>query len=120
MDGEADLVIGNLVLEHVADLKPVFSEAHRVLRACGLLYVCELHPYRQLRGSAAQFASEVGDARVEAYVHTTAEYVGAGLSAGFELTSMAEPADATPAPSEKAPSFPRLLQLLFKRRQITL
>jgi len=50
-----DVVVGNLVLEHLPDLQPVFSEAARVLRPGGELFLCELHPYRQLRGGQAHF-----------------------------------------------------------------
>ena len=50
-----DLVVGELILEHVHDLAPVYFEAARVLRPNGQLFVCELHPYRQLLGGQANF-----------------------------------------------------------------
>ncbi len=52
-DERADIVFGNLVLEHVADRRPVLAEAHRVLRPGGLLFLCELLLYRQPRGAQA-------------------------------------------------------------------
>jgi len=110
-DGEADLAVGNLVLEHVAELRPVLAEAARVLRPGGVLWLCELHPVRQLRGAAARFATAAGEARVEAYLHLTEDYVGAALAAGFSLAGLAEPRDPQPPP--EGPPLPRLLQMTF-------
>ncbi|MEN6543036.1 class I SAM-dependent methyltransferase [Parvibaculum sp.] len=114
-DGVADIVVGNLVLEHIADLTPVFSEARRVLRSGGVLYICELHPYRQLRGTAARFDNQSGAFLIEAYVHMTAEYVRAGLAAGFEIATMQEPMDKA-SDGETIPQSPRLLQITFRTR----
>lgn len=110
--GEADLVVGNLVLEHLSDLTNVFAEARRVLRPGGLLYVCELHPYRQLRGARARFQAAAGEQHVEAYVHLTSDYVQAAFAAGLHLTSMAEPHELGRVPEG---TLPRLLQLTFRR-----
>jgi ubiquinone/menaquinone biosynthesis C-methylase UbiE len=56
-DASADLVIAMLVLEHIEQLQPVFTEAGRALRAGGELLVCELHPMRQVCGRQAEFTS---------------------------------------------------------------
>jgi malonyl-CoA O-methyltransferase len=45
-DRSADLVVCNLVLEHIEDLSFVFSEAFRSLVEGGCFFVCELHPFR--------------------------------------------------------------------------
>lgn len=108
-DAAADLVTANLVLEHVADLVPVFAEAARVLRPEGLMAVSELHPYRQLRGAGARFADGDGDVRIDAHVHSVAAYVGGGLAAGLVLRSVAEPGDG---------GVPRLLQLVFAKPRV--
>lgn len=42
-DVDSDIVIANLVLEHIAVVRPVFTEAHRVLRPGGLMFISELH-----------------------------------------------------------------------------
>src|SRR5215212_3465291 len=80
-----DLVVGNLVLEHVRDLGPIYAEAARVLRPGGELFFCELHPYRQLRGGQAHFEHEDTNeiVPVTAYQHTVSEYANGGLAAGF-------------------------------------
>jgi ubiquinone/menaquinone biosynthesis C-methylase UbiE len=111
--GSIDVVVGNLVLEHVRDLAPVFAEAARVLRAGGQFFCCELHPYRQLRGGQAHFVDRRTEETVQvaAYRHTVSEYVTEALNTGFVLRALSEwlEPDAEPV----AP--PRLLSLLLER-----
>ena len=108
-----DVVVGNLVLEHVRDLGPIYAEAARVLRSGGELFLCELHPYRQLRGGQAHFedADTNETVPVTAYRHSVSEYVNGGIAAGFTLRALGEHVeDSAPA---GAP--PRLLSVLFER-----
>ena len=107
-----DLVVGNLILEHVHDLAPVYFEAARVLRPGGQFFVCELHPYRQLLGAQAQFVdpSSGETVKVTAHNHTIAEYVNGGVEAGFLVRALNEWTEDTAQPD--AP--PRLMSLLFE------
>jgi malonyl-CoA O-methyltransferase len=111
--GEVDVVVGNLVLEHVRDLAPVWAEAARVLAVGGQLFLCELHPYRQLRGGQAHFTDGATQETVPvtAYLHSTSEYVNGALAAGFVLRELGEWLE--PNAPDGAP--PRLLSLLFER-----
>ena len=113
----ADVVVANLILEHVEWIGPVFAEARRVLRPHGLLFLCELHPFRQLRGVQARFASpESGEeVRVPAWVHDVSEYVNAGIAAGFALRHLGEWRDAVDARRTEAP---RLLSVLLARADV--
>jgi ubiquinone/menaquinone biosynthesis C-methylase UbiE len=108
-----DVVVGNLVLEHVQELAPVFTEASRVLRAGGQLFFCELHPYRQLRGGQAHFIDAHTDetVHVAAYRHSVSDYVTVALTAGFTLRALGEWLEPDAEPG--AP--PRLLSLLLER-----
>jgi len=108
-----DVVVGNLVLEHVHELAPVFAEAARVLRPGGQLFFCELHPYRQLRGGQAHFVDARTDetVHVAAYRHTVSEYVTDALAAGLTLRALGEWLEPNAEPN--AP--PRLLSLLLER-----
>ena len=115
-DGTADAVVGNLVLEHVAGLRPVLSEACRVLRPGGLLFLCELHPYRQLHGAQAQFQGGDGLVLVEAYRHAMSDYVNAALDEGFEVARLGEWHDSDAGPGRAPLGVPRLLSMLFRRR----
>src|SRR5258705_5924495 len=110
--GSVDVVVGNLVLEHVRDLAPVFREAARVLRVGGQLYFCEVHPYRQLRGGQAHFVDVRTDetVHVAAYRHTVSEYVTQALAAGFNLRALGEWLE----PGAEPGTPPRLLSLLLE------
>lgn len=69
--GAADFVTFDLVLEHIADLAPVFVAAARALRRGGLLAVTELHPARQYEGKQAHFRRGNEVVAVPAFVHHT-------------------------------------------------
>jgi ubiquinone/menaquinone biosynthesis C-methylase UbiE len=111
--GAVDVVVGNLVLEHVQHLAPIYAEAVRVLRPGGQLFLCELHPFRQLRGGQAHFSDQrTGETvHVAAFTHSASEYVNCGIAAGLVLRELGEWLE-TGAPTD-AP--PRLLSVLFER-----
>ncbi|HZD54190.1 MAG TPA: class I SAM-dependent methyltransferase [Woeseiaceae bacterium] len=113
-DEALDVVVGSLILEHVADLAPVYAEAKRVLRSGGQLLFSELHPERQRRGGQATFRDpRTGTAiRVPAHRHTVAEYVNRGIEAGLVLRQLGEWTETGAAP--EAP--PRLVSVLSTAR----
>ena len=110
--GSADAVVIVLVLEHVMSLELVLAQAARALAPGGTLFVCELHPTRQMRGGQAHFGkSAAGSAHesIRAYGHDLSEYLNAALAAGFSLRRLGEPRDA--GASFQAP--PRLMWALW-------
>jgi malonyl-CoA O-methyltransferase len=112
-DASADVVVGNLILEHVHDLAPVMAECARVLRPGGQLYLCELHPFRQLLGGQAYFTdphtSET--VHVPAFRHTVSEYVNTAIAAGFVLRELGEWLEEGAAKNDP----PRLLSVLLDK-----
>ncbi|QRK10440.1 methyltransferase domain-containing protein [Archangium violaceum] len=112
--GEAsrDTVTCNLVLEHIEDLSFVFSEAKRVLRPGGRLFICELHPYRQLQGRQAYFVNPNTGAHqsIRSYLHDVSEYLNAAADAGFVLVQARDCRDD----GEPRTAVPRLLSLLWR------
>lgn len=112
-DSSIDLVVGNLVLEHVEQLELVFAQAARVLRDGGQLYFCELHPYRQWRGGQAHFTEEASGetVQVSAFVHSVGDYVNSALRQHFQLVEIGEWLEDDAGTG----AFPRLLSLLFTR-----
>ncbi len=113
-DASADVIIAMLVLEHVEQLESVFAEAARTLRTGGEMFICELHPARQLLGKQARFTNaKTGEhTLVPAFLHETADYLKAGVSSGLELVNKGDWRDA----DSTTHSPPRLLSLHFRRR----
>lgn len=89
-DQSADLVVGNLVLEHIADLGFIFAEARRCLAPGGQLFLCELHPARQYQGLQAHFTRDEGQVVIPAFVHHISDYLGAAEANGLALRQLRE------------------------------
>jgi ubiquinone/menaquinone biosynthesis C-methylase UbiE len=90
-DATADLVAFHLVLEHLADLPPVFAEAARCLRPGGRVHLAELHPFRQYLGGKARYTDGDGSVReVDAFVHHVSDFVQAASTAGLLLERLTE------------------------------
>ena len=89
-DGEFDLVVCNLVLEHIADLAFIFSEAARVLQNKGSFFINELHPFKQYEGSKARFYREDETIEVDAFVHHISEFTNAATANGLTLVKLNE------------------------------
>ena len=89
-DGSFDLIVCCLVLEHVADLSFVFSEASRTLKAGGRFFVDELHPFRQYEGRKAGFYRDGEKVEVAAFVHHISDFLDAAGGHGLRLLSLKE------------------------------
>jgi malonyl-CoA O-methyltransferase len=111
-DSSADVVVSMLVLEHVEQIGSVLREAARVLRPHGDLFLCELHPVRQMMGGQAEFTnSRTGKAeRIAAFLHDASEYVNEGIGAGFALVRLGEWRDAGAGRGDP----PRILSAEFR------
>ncbi|HKP46422.1 MAG TPA: class I SAM-dependent methyltransferase [Pyrinomonadaceae bacterium] len=112
-DESTDVVIAMLVLEHVAQIRSVFEQAFRVMRSQGQLFICELHPMRQLLGGQAQFTKSLTGERqlVPAFLHHVSDYLNDSIRAGFVVDRMDEWRDD----DALANSPPRLLALRFSK-----
>lgn len=89
-DCSADLVVCNLVLEHIENLQFIFAEAARVLLPGGRFFVCELHPFRQYQGTQATFARADGAVLIDAYVHHVSDFLAAAAASELALVSFKE------------------------------
>ena len=89
-DESFDLVVCNLVLEHISDLSFVFAEAFRVLRVGGRFFVSELHPFRQYQGTQAKFQRDQETTQIPAFVHHTSDFIDAGELNKLTLAKMKE------------------------------
>ncbi|MBW4617831.1 MAG: class I SAM-dependent methyltransferase [Cyanosarcina radialis HA8281-LM2] len=107
----ADLISCNLVLEHIEDLSFIFSEADRVLVKGGYFFICELHPFRQYRGTQANFQRNSETIEIPAFVHHISDFLNAGKNHNFLLEDFQEWWHE----NDKARS-PRLASFLFRKR----
>ena len=105
-----DLVAGNLVLEHIADLDGICAEAARCLTPGGHLFVAELHPFRQYAGAQARFQGAGGAVAVPAFVHHLTDFLDAAARAGLILEQAREWWD-----NDDRSAPPRLVSFLWRR-----
>lgn len=105
-----DLVTCNLILEHIEDLEFVMAQASRALKVGGLLFICELHPFKQYLGSQARFTHHEQTTFIPAYVHHTADFLHAARQNGLTLRDLNE---WWHADDEGKP--PRLISFLFQK-----
>jgi malonyl-CoA O-methyltransferase len=111
--GAADLVVCNLVLEHIADLPFIFAQAARALLPGGRCFVCELHPFRQYGGTQATFQRGEEAILIDAYVHHIGDFLAAAEAGGLALASLKEWWHA-----EDQGKPPRLVSFLFVKPDV--
>lgn len=109
-DAGADLVVCNLVLEHIKALSPIFSEARRALTPGGTFFISELHPSRQYQGKKAKFQRGRQTVAIPAYVHHISDFIKASVEQEFMLEDLRE---WWGAEDEDKP--PRLISFEFKK-----
>jgi ubiquinone/menaquinone biosynthesis C-methylase UbiE len=105
-----DLVVCNLVLEHVENLQHIFSEAFRVLKDEGIFFVCELHPFRQYIGGRATFRLGEEITEIHAFIHHISDFVDAAEQAGFVMEKFNEHWHG-----EDTGKPPRIAMFLFRK-----
>ena len=86
-----NLIVCNLVLEHIEDLNFIFAEASRCLVDGGTFFVSELHPCRQYQGSQARFtAGPSSQVAIEAFVHNISDFFEAARLSGLTVARFNE------------------------------
>ena len=109
-DESYDLVVCNLVLEHIEDLSFIFSEAFRVLEEKGKFLINELHPFKQYEGKKARFDKGEGVTEIPAFVHHISDFVNAASNNGLKLVQLNERWHAY---DQGKP--PRIISFLFEK-----
>lgn len=105
-----DLVVCSLVLEHIQDIYPVIKNISVNLVEGGVLYIGELHPFKQYTGSKARFNTEEGEHLVDCFTHHISDFTDAAKKAGLQVERISEHFDDGNRTGE-----PRILSLLFKK-----
>ena len=106
-----DLITFSLVLEHIENLNEIFKKASRVIIPGGIVYVGELHPFKQYTGTKARFETEAGQQVVTCFTHHISDFTQAAKNNDFEILDLSEFFD------DDAPaSIPRILVLMLRKQ----
>ena len=89
-DQSINLVVCNLVLEHIENLPHIFSEACRCLVEGGRFFICELHPFRQYQGTKARFQRDKNRIEIQAFVHHISDFLDSAEDYGLKLKKFRE------------------------------
>ncbi len=103
-----DLVTFSLMLEHIEDLNAIFKKLSMITSSGSLIYIGELHPFKQYTGSRARFETEAGTQVVTCFNHHVSDFTKAANANGFTLIHLEEQFD-----DEDRSQIPRILNLLF-------
>lgn len=80
-----DLATFSLVLEHIEDLNRIFAQLNKVIQPNGMVYIGELHPFKQYSGSKARFETSEGVQVVTCFNHHITDFIEAANKSNFEL-----------------------------------
>ena len=109
-DGKYDLVTFSLVLEHIEDLHIVFKKVKEVITDNGIVYIGELHPFKQYTGTKARFDTEEGRHVVTCFNHNISDFILSAKANGFALSELNEYFD-----NDDRSDIPRILTLVIRK-----
>lgn len=107
-DKTFDLVTFSLVLEHIENLDFIFQQASNKLKNGGMIYLGELHPFKQYSGSKARFETKEGQMIVPCFTHNISDFTESAKKYGFEIKDIQEFFD-----DDDHTSIPRILVMTF-------
>src|SRR5690606_14111099 len=105
-----DLVVCSLVLEHIENISRIFKLISEHLTKNGIVYIGELHPFKQYSGSKASFEDENGKQTVTAFTHHISEFTRLAIENGLTISKIDEYFD-----NGDTTTIPRILTLKFKK-----
>ncbi len=110
-NGQYDLAVFSLVLEHIENLHPVFEKLAKCIQPGGHVYMGELHPFKQYAGSKARYQTAEGEQVVTCFNHHLSDFTNAAINNGFYITTIKEYFD-----EDNKFNIPRILALLFQKQ----
>lgn len=105
-----DLVVCSLVLEHIENINVIIKRISERLADGGVLYIGELHPFKQYTGSKAKFETQEGEQLVTAFTHHITDFTDAGKEYGLKIEVIKEYFD-----NNDRSNIPRILSLMFRK-----
>jgi len=107
-----DLVTFSLVLEHIADMAPIFREVSVSLKEGGYVYIGELHPFKQYTGSKARFETASGTQVVDCFSHHVSDFTELPREFGLVPVLVNEYFD-----DDDRSGVPRILTVLLQKER---
>jgi ubiquinone/menaquinone biosynthesis C-methylase UbiE len=105
-----DLLVFSLVLEHIENLSAIFKMASNAIKPGGMVYLGELHPFKQYTGTKARFETDEGLQIVNCFNHHVSDFTVSAKKYGFELLDIKEYFD-----ENNKQTVPRILTILFRK-----
>ena len=106
-----DLVTFGLVLEHIENLDMIFQKLNEVVNSNGIIYIGELHPFKQYSGSKARFETADGLQEVTCFTHRISDFVTSAKKHDLQLVDVSEYFD-----DNDNSSIPRILTMIFTKK----
>lgn len=106
-----DLITFSLVLEHIENLDFIFNQINEISKPNTLVYIGELHPFKQYSGTKARFDTKEGRQILDCYAHHVSDFTQLSKKYNFEILDLNEHFDD----SDKTVS-PRILTLLLRKK----
>ncbi|MEA5458579.1 class I SAM-dependent methyltransferase [Arcicella sp. LKC2W] len=106
-----DLVTFSLVLEHIENLDNIFQKLSQVLNLNGIVYIGELHPFKQYNGSKARFDTPNGLQIVTCFNHNISDFINSAKKHHFQLIDINEYFD-----NNDKTTIPRILTLILQKK----
>ncbi|MEK6643828.1 MAG: class I SAM-dependent methyltransferase [Planctomycetota bacterium] len=91
-DHQFDAVTCCLVLEHIQDLTPLFSEMGRICKPNGWIVISAMHPAMMLKGISARFTDPTTgrETRPESHDNQISDFVLGAVRAGLRIDQLGE------------------------------
>jgi len=105
-----NLVTFSLVLEHIENLDHIFKQVAPLLQQNGMIYIGELHPFKQYSGTKARFDTPEGRHVVECYNHNISDFIQSAKKYGLMLVDINEYFD-----NNDRIEIPRILTILLQK-----
>lgn len=85
-----DLITFNLILEHIENLETIFLQTKKHLKPNGVVFLCELHPFRQYDGKKAVYVDNGMNKEIDAYIHNISDFIDSAKLNGLKLSELKE------------------------------
>lgn len=89
-ENKFNLITFNLILEHIENLTFIFEQSHKYLKSDGLVFINELHPFRQYVGKKAVYEENGETKEIGAFIHNISDFINSANKNGLRLLTLNE------------------------------